>query len=125
MSQRRGVDSRTSVRHNVSGGAMRVGCRKWKSLMIGASDRQSGEPIAALDRHDERRRSGVPTVSVLVGPTVSTMRVVSQWAAAVRRSTVFIRSEERDLRSVVVPWMNEVAKDHDLGAAAVRWLRSG
>ena len=90
--------------------------------MIGASDGQSGEPIAALNRHDERRRLGVPTVSVLVGPTVTTMRVISQWADAARRSTVFIRPEERDLRSVVIPWMNEVAKDHDLGAAAFHWL---
>ena len=90
---------------------------------MGTRNGQSDEKvIAALDRHDQRRRSGVPTVSVLVGPTASTMRMVRQWADTLSRSTVLVRPEERDPESVVVPWVNELAKNHDLGAAAVRWL---
>ena len=89
---------------------------------MGVSDGQSGKVAMALDRHDERRRCGVPTVSVLVGPTTSTMRMVRQWADAVSRSTVFVRPLGRDPESVVIPWVNKLAKDHDLGAAAVRWL---
>jgi hypothetical protein len=91
--------------------------------MMGARSGQSGqEVIAALDRHDQRRRCGVPTVSVLVGPPASTLRMVRQWADAVSRSTVLVCPEERDPASVVIPWAHEVAKNHALGAAAVRWL---
>ena len=91
--------------------------------MTGASDGQSGHKItAALDRHDQRRRRGVPTVSVLVGPTVSTIQMVRQWADEVGRSTVFVRPGECDPKSVVVPWVNELEKASDLEAAAVCWL---
>jgi uncharacterized protein DUF559 len=90
--------------------------------MMGVSDGQSGEVAAALNRHDERRRCGVPTVSVLVGPTTSTMQMAQQWADAVSRSIVFVRPPGRDPESVVIPWVNKLAKDHDLRAAAVRWL---
>ncbi len=90
---------------------------------MGARDGQSDEKvIAALDRHDQRRQSGVPTVSVLVGPNASMMRVLWRWSDAVSRSTVLVRPEERDPESVVVPWVNKLAKNHDLGATAVRWL---
>jgi Protein of unknown function (DUF559) len=91
--------------------------------MTGANDGQSGHKItAALDRHDQRRRGGVPTVSVLIGPTVSTIQMVRQWADEVGRSTVFVRPGECDPKSVVVPWVNELEKASDLGAAAVHWL---
>jgi Protein of unknown function (DUF559) len=80
------------------------------------------EIIAAFDRHDQRRRCGVPTVSVLVGPPVATMQSVRQWANATDRSFVIVRPGDSDPKSVVVPWVNELAKSHDLRTAAVRWL---
>jgi Protein of unknown function (DUF559) len=35
---------------------------------------------------------------------------------------VSVRLEKADPEAVVVPWLDEVAKKHDLGAAAVNWL---
>jgi hypothetical protein len=91
--------------------------------MMGTRDGQRGQEIVAtLIRHDQRRQCGVPTISVLVGPTTSTMRMVGQWVDAESRPTLLVRPEGRDAESVVVPWVNELAKNHDLGIAAVHWL---
>ena len=78
--------------------------------------------VAALNRHDQRRRRGVPTVSVLVGPTAPTMRMVRQWADAASHYTVLVHPRERDPESVVVPWVDKLAMTHDLGAFAIDWL---
>jgi hypothetical protein len=108
---------------NVPSGCLQIADCDWKlSTMLSRGGQSGEEVVAALDRHDQRRRSGVPTVSVLVGPTASTIRMVRQWADAVSRSAVLVRPGERDSESVVVLWMNKLAENHDLGAAAIRWL---
>ena len=88
-----------------------------------AVDGQSDEAVvAALDRHDQRRQRDVPTISVLVGPVVPSLRLLSHWAETRNWPVVSVRLEEADPEAVVVPWVDELAKKHDLGAAAVHWL---
>jgi len=78
--------------------------------------------VAALDRHDQRRRCGVPTVSVLVGPIEPSLRLARRWAEASCRPMVLIRPEQPDPETVVVPWVNRLAAEGDLAKAAAEWL---
>jgi hypothetical protein len=84
---------------------------------------QSDEAVvAALDRHDQRRQHGVPTISVLVGSVVPSLRFLAHWAETRNQPLVGVRLEEADPEAVVVPWVDELANKHDLGTAAVHWL---
>jgi hypothetical protein len=76
--------------------------------------------MAALDRHDERRRRDVPTITVLVGPVALSLRLVSRGAETRNWPVVSVRLDEADPETVVVSWVNELANKHDLGAAAVQ-----
>jgi Protein of unknown function (DUF559) len=108
---------------NVPCGIVQIADCEWKCSTMQMKGGHGDEAVvAALDRHDQRRRCGVPTISVLVGPTASAMQLVRQWAGKVSRSAVLVRPLERDPEFVVVPWVDAVAKDHDLRAAAVQWL---
>jgi hypothetical protein len=90
--------------------------------MLSRGVRSGEEVVRALDRHDQRRRCGVPTISVLVGLTASAMQLVRQWADKVSRSVVLVRPLERNPEFVILPWVDAIAKDHDMRAAAVQWL---
>ena len=78
--------------------------------------------VAALDRHDQRRRCGVPTVSVLVGPVEPSLRLARRWAEAWGRPMVLIRPEQPDPETVVVPWVNRLAAECDLAKSSAEWL---
>jgi hypothetical protein len=52
--------------------------------------------VAALDRHDQRRRNNVPTISVLVGSVVLSLRLLSQWAESVTAGSVSTSVESRE-----------------------------
>lgn len=71
-----------------------------------------------LDRHTIRRTTGVPTVSLLVGPIGAGGRAWRRWSASVRRSVVVA------IRSLFpyAEWVRAVAEQIDLPAAAVRYL---
>jgi len=77
---------------------------------------------AVLDRHDQGRRCGVPAISVLSGPVALGVRSVRQWAETLGRPMVLVRLEQPDPRSVVVPWVDELATKHDLADVEVHWL---
>jgi hypothetical protein len=65
---------------NVRCEEVRIESWDWKWPMIGARGGQGDQVIvAALDRHNQRRRCGVPVVSVLVGPDVRVLRSVQEW----------------------------------------------
>jgi very-short-patch-repair endonuclease len=78
--------------------------------------------LAALDRHDQRRRCGVPTVSVLFGPVEPSLRLARRWAEASGRPMVLVRPEQPDPEIVVVPWVNRLTADGDLATAVAEWL---
>ena len=78
----------------------------------------------ALDRHEERRRAGVPTVSVLVGPLGPALQAAVRWCESLDRPLVLLRAERPGLaaESLVVPWVDRLASGRDLVDAAVAWL---
>src|SRR5947199_10769159 len=77
-----------------------------------------GDLAAILDRHAIRRTTGVPTVSLLVGPIGAGAGTWRRWAAATGRSVVVAR---RNLFPSA-EWVRLVAEQVDLPAAAVRCL---
>jgi hypothetical protein len=78
--------------------------------------------VAPLDRHDQRRGCGVPTVSVLVGPVELSLRLARHWAEVSCRSMVLIGPEQPEPETVIVPWVNRLAAEGDLAKAAAEWL---
>ena len=81
-----------------------------------------GQMENGLDRHDQRRRAGVPTVSVLAGPIRPTLVLARNWTAELERPMVLVRLEQTEAESVVVPWVDRLAAGRDLIDAAVGWL---
>ena len=76
----------------------------------------------ALDRHEERRRAGVPTVSVLVGPIGPALEWTRDWATDLERPMVLMHPEPADAEGVVVSWVDRLAAGRDLIDSAVAWL---
>jgi len=88
--------------------------------------KEDGEGVSAacavLDRHDQRRRCGVPVISVLAGPVALGVCSVRWWTETHGRPIVLVRLEQPDPQSVIVPWVDELAKKQDLVDATVDWL---
>src|SRR5687768_13181230 len=76
------------------------------------------DPPAVLDRHTTRRARGVPTVSVLVGPTGAGGRAWRRWATAAGRRVVAAHGN----RFPQAEWVRSAAERIDLPVAAVRCL---
>lgn len=77
-----------------------------------------GDPAAILDRHAVRRTTGVPTVSVLVGPIGAALGVWRRWAAGTRRGVIVANRQAFPSGD----WVRSIAEQVDLPAAAVRCL---
>ena len=77
-----------------------------------------------LDRHEERRGAGVPTVSVLAGPIGLLLEGTRDWAADLDRPMVPVRPEPEQpgAEGLVVPWVDRLAAGRDLIDSAVAWL---
>ncbi|MGP0064316.1 MAG: endonuclease domain-containing protein [Isosphaeraceae bacterium] len=77
-----------------------------------------------LDRHEERRGAGVPTVSVLAGPIGLLLEGTRDWAADLDRPMVLVRPEPEQpgAEGLVVPWVDRLAAGRDLIDSAVAWL---
>jgi hypothetical protein len=77
-----------------------------------------GDPARILDRHAVRRSAGVPTVSLLVGPIGAGGGTWRRWTSTTGRSIVVAN---RNLFPSA-EWVNSVAEQVDLPAAAVQCL---
>ncbi len=75
---------------------------------------------AALDRHEQRREAGLPTISLLIGPIGLAVQAGRQWAAARGRSVVAL--EEPSFEPAVAAWVARLASARDLVQDAVAWL---
>ena len=76
------------------------------------------DPEAVLDRHAFRRTSGVPTVSVLVGPVCAGWRVWRCWASSRGRSVIVAHGNEFPC----IEWVQSIAEAIDLPQVAIRCL---
>ncbi len=78
------------------------------------------DPSDTLDRHEQRRASGLPTVSVLAGPVGLGMGEARRWAEA-RGMTVVSVQDDR-VETMARGWVRRLADERDLHRDAVAWL---
>jgi very-short-patch-repair endonuclease len=76
--------------------------------------------IEALDRQERSRAIGVPTVSVLVGPTGLAARAARRWAETSSRPLVSVHSTRLD--EVASVWIERLCRERDLVRDAAGWL---
>ena len=76
--------------------------------------------VAALDRHDQRRHAGVPTVSVLSGPVEIGAHSWRHWAGQSRRFAVDV--ETTVLSEVSLRWAQQLAQERSLRDDAIAYL---
>jgi hypothetical protein len=82
--------------------------------------RTVSEPSATLDRHQLRRDSGMPTVSVLSGPVGLAVREVRLWAGGRGRSVVEVTDDRPD--AMANAWVDRLAAGGNLRREAASWL---
>jgi very-short-patch-repair endonuclease len=75
-----------------------------------------------LDRHEQRRRSGLPTVSVISGPLERSSQYLEQWSHGQERSLVWFEGDCSQPERVAYVWVERVAAQYDLADEATRWL---
>jgi Protein of unknown function (DUF559) len=80
----------------------------------------TSEPSAALDRHQSRRDSGLPTVSVLAGPWKLVLREARLWAD--RRGRPIVEVADPRLDAMADAWADRLAAVDDLRRRVVARL---
>jgi hypothetical protein len=78
--------------------------------------------MVMLDRHQERREAGLPTVSVLSGGAGLTMGAGRRWAELRGRSVVVAAVDDPRPDVLSEAWIDALAAARDLGQDAVAWL---
>jgi very-short-patch-repair endonuclease len=79
--------------------------------------------LTDLERHEQRRGQGVPTVTSLIGPPGLGLRMWRAWARWRGRPTAF--SLSTDERGAAVAWIEAAANGHDLRLLAARATSRG
>ena len=83
----------------------------------------AGSSVARwLDRHEQRRRSGVPTVSVISGPSGISSQALEQWAHGHGRSLTWFNGNCPSPEDVAHGWVERFVAQHDLADEARQWL---
>ncbi|MEO6808796.1 MAG: DUF559 domain-containing protein [Isosphaeraceae bacterium] len=77
-------------------------------------------PAGSLDRHQQRRAAGLPTVSVLVGPIGLAVETARRWAEAQGRSVVLV--DDPKPGALVEAWVDRLTIERDLVLDAATWL---
>ena len=75
-----------------------------------------------LDRHEQRRRSGLPTVSVISGPSGLSSQALEQWAHGHGRSLAWFNGSCPRLEDVACGWVEQAVAQEHLAEAATQWL---
>lgn len=95
---------------------------KHANSVIGGRDAETAfaDFRTELDRHQMRRRAGVPTISVLAGATSTAIAVWRKWSLDRGRPVVIAGHTE--LERIVREWLVRVSKDRNLVEAALACL---
>jgi hypothetical protein len=75
-----------------------------------------------LDRHQERREAGLPTLSVLSGAAGRSVQLGRQWAEQRGRELVVIAGDDSRPKAIVDAWVDALAARRDLFQDALGWL---
>ena len=94
-----------------------------RSAMPPSTAEAAGSSVARwLDRHEQRRRSGLPTVSVISGPSWLSSQALEQWAHGRGRSLAWFKGICPRPEDVACGWVERVVARQDLADAATEWL---
>jgi very-short-patch-repair endonuclease len=94
-----------------------------RSTMPPSTAEAAGSSVARwLDRHEQRRRSGFPTVSVVSGPVWFSSTVLEQWAQGRGRSLAWFKGNCPQAEDMACGWVECVVAGQDLADAATQWL---
>jgi very-short-patch-repair endonuclease len=77
---------------------------------------------ASLDRHQERREAGLPTISVLRGAVGLSVQRARLWAEDQGRGVVVLAGDDPRLDALIDAWADALAGGHNLIAGAITWL---
>jgi hypothetical protein len=77
---------------------------------------------ASLDRHQQRREAGLPTISVLRGAVGLSVQRVRSWAEDQGRGVIVLAVVDPRLDALVDAWADALAGGRDLAADAIAWL---
>jgi hypothetical protein len=86
-------------------------------MLTPVDDRQ---PPDLLDRHQRRREQGIPTISVLCGPTGLGVRRWRAWASG--RGLPIVTPRRADLPETCSAWVQTLASTRDLSSDGLDWL---
>ena len=93
------------------------------SRMPSSTAEAAGFSVARwLDRHEQRRRSGLPTVSVISGPCWLSCQTLEQWALGRGRLLAWFQGSCPRPEDVACGWVERVIVQQDLADAATQWL---
>lgn len=76
--------------------------------------------LRALDRHQERRRQGVPTLTVLAADRPTAEMLVDRWAKRERRRVCQARGV--NIAGALERWFEHLAESTNIAATAFGWL---
>jgi hypothetical protein len=78
--------------------------------------------VASLDRHQERREAGLPTISVLRGAVGLSVQRAREWAEEKGRGVIVLSGVDPRLDPLIDAWVDALAGGRDLAADAISWL---
>jgi hypothetical protein len=79
-------------------------------------------PAVLLDRHQERREAGLPTISVLSGVVGLSEQLGRHWAEKKGRGVVVLAGDDPRPEVIVAAWVDALAARRDLVQDALAWL---
>jgi very-short-patch-repair endonuclease len=90
--------------------------------MVATGEAAGAMAARRLDRHEGRRRSALPTVSVLAGPPGPSSDYLSRWASARHRPMAWLEPEWPRPEEIVVAWVDGLVSGCRLVDEATTWL---
>ena len=79
-------------------------------------------PAVLLDRHQERREGGLPTISVLSGAVGLSVQLGRDWAQEKGQGVVVVAGDDPRPEAIVAVWVDALAAGRDLVQDALAWL---
>jgi very-short-patch-repair endonuclease len=78
--------------------------------------------MVSLERHQQWRKAGLPTISVLCGASGSCLQEARRWAQEQGRGVALVAGDGLALETIASAWIDALASSRDLAQDAAGWL---
>lgn len=75
-----------------------------------------------LDRHQSRRVDGIPSISVLIGPTGLSINYWRKWSAQKGYQTAIIRDFDISIKTILQSWLTKISENSNLIDICINYL---